>query len=131
MLAQVQSTARGYPACRSSFLTVTEPIEELGGSVADPASLVAGDKIKSLREERGWSAQRLADECELAGAPSLTRSAIAKVEAGIRRLRTDEVVVLARVLGVPIHELLGAEPVAPPGAAGEGSPDRSSSQDLV
>jgi transcriptional regulator with XRE-family HTH domain len=71
--------------------------------------LSVGERIKALRDERHWSAQKLADVCARAGAPSLTRSALAKVESNLRRLRTEEAVSVAQVLDVPLGDLLGAE----------------------
>ena len=65
------------------------------------------DRLRRLREERGWSAQRLADACASAGFPGLTRSTIAKIESGTRKSVTaDEVTALAHVLGVPATDLL-------------------------
>jgi transcriptional regulator with XRE-family HTH domain len=90
-------------------------------TLADLGELSVGERIKTLREERDWTAKRLADECELAGAPSLTRSAIAKVEAGLRRLRPEEAVTLARVFGVPTDALLGVSRDGRPEAREHGS----------
>jgi transcriptional regulator with XRE-family HTH domain len=87
-------------------------LEPTGGlwALVELWGLKVGERIRALREERGWSAQKLANECERAGAASLSRSAIAKIEANQRRLRTDEAVTLARILGVPLDALLGAPP---------------------
>jgi transcriptional regulator with XRE-family HTH domain len=67
---------------------------------------LAARRMHTLRKERGWSAQQLADECSRAGMGSLTRSTIAKIESGVRRVTADEVTVLARALGVTASELL-------------------------
>src|SRR5919197_73201 len=48
------------------------------------------DRVRKLRAELGWSAQRLADECARAGFGSLTRGMIAKIESGARRSVTAE-----------------------------------------
>jgi transcriptional regulator with XRE-family HTH domain len=65
------------------------------------------DRVRKLRAELGWSAQRLADECARAGFDSLTRGTIAKIESGVRQSVTaDEVTALARVLGVTPNDLL-------------------------
>src|ERR1700753_1927292 len=82
--------------------------------LADLGELSVGDRIKSLREGRGWTAKHLADESERAGTPSLTRSALAKVEAGLRRLRPEEAMTLARVLGISPELLLGTGGVREP-----------------
>lgn len=67
-------------------------------------------RIRLLRMRRGWSAQQLADACASAGAGSLTRATIAKIESGTRQSVTaDEVAALAGVLGTPATELLGPE----------------------
>ncbi|MBV9141891.1 MAG: helix-turn-helix transcriptional regulator [Pseudonocardiales bacterium] len=71
--------------------------------------LVAG-RVRRLRMELRWSAQRLADECAREGCDSLTRGTIAKIESGARKSVTaDEVAVLARVLGVTPTDLLTPE----------------------
>jgi transcriptional regulator with XRE-family HTH domain len=71
---------------------------------------MVADRVRRLRRQRGWSAQRLADECANAGNVSLTRGTIAKIESGVRKSVTaEEVAVLARVLGVPVAELLAPE----------------------
>ncbi|MBE8523535.1 helix-turn-helix transcriptional regulator [Amycolatopsis sp. H6(2020)] len=73
----------------------------------------AAEHIRRLRLERGWSAQRLADECKLAGFPALTRGTIAKIESGARKhLNADELAVLAHVLGVNVDNLLDSAAAA-------------------
>jgi RNA polymerase sigma factor (sigma-70 family) len=58
------------------------------------------DRIRLLRQQRGWSAQRLADACAQTGGTSLTRVKIAKIESGIRKsIAADEVANLAQALG--------------------------------
>src|ERR1700722_6842936 len=81
-------------------VAVLDPVQiraERLWALADLGELGVGERIRTLRESADWTAKQLADECELAGAPSLTRSAIAKVEAGLRRLRPEEAITLARV----------------------------------
>jgi transcriptional regulator with XRE-family HTH domain len=64
-------------------------------------------RIRRMRLQRGWTAQQLADRCARAGARSLTRSAIAKIESGIRQSVTaDEVAALAHVFEMPVADLL-------------------------
>jgi len=71
------------------------------------------DHIRSLRAQRRWSARQLAEECARAGATSLTRGTIAKIESGGRKYVTaDELAVLARVLQVSPSALLA--PVTSP-----------------
>ncbi|MEV5557147.1 helix-turn-helix transcriptional regulator [Nonomuraea wenchangensis] len=65
------------------------------------------DQIKRLRRNLGWSARRLADECARIGAPSLTRSTIAKIESGTRKSVTaTEVKALAQALRTTATDLL-------------------------
>lgn len=82
--------------------------------MADPESVAAGDRIRALRDEWGWSARQLAEACLAAGSASLTRGTIAKIESGGRRLHTGDAVVLAGVFGVRIEELLGVAPGGQP-----------------
>ncbi|HEX4090633.1 MAG TPA: AAA family ATPase [Trebonia sp.] len=81
--------------------------------LAELEGLSVGERIKALRDDRHWSAQKLADECSRVGASSLTRSALAKVENGLRRLQAEEAVPLAQVLDIPLDDLLGGEPGEP------------------
>jgi transcriptional regulator with XRE-family HTH domain len=74
--------------------------------VADRETL-AGLRVRAFREEREWTQQQLAEACERAGLSSLTRSTVAKVESGLRKLTSGEVRVLALVLGVEATDLLG------------------------
>ena len=105
---------------RSHGSAVLEPfLQSTEGpwALAELEGLSVGGRIKALREERRWSAQTLADDCARVGAKSLTRSAIAKVENGLRRLRTDEAVALSQVLDIPLGDLLGAEADEPESVA--------------
>jgi transcriptional regulator with XRE-family HTH domain len=66
------------------------------------ATEIVGWRIKKLREVRGMSAQKLADLCDEAGAPNLTREVITNLENGRRgSTAIDEVLVLAHVLNAP------------------------------
>ncbi len=58
-------------------------------------------EVKRRREELGWSAQRLADECTALGF-EMSRSTIADIENGRRaHLGVPDLLVLAKALGVP------------------------------
>src|SRR5580692_9813848 len=72
----------------------------------EQAELSVGERIRGLRRARGWSAQRLADEAAQAGAKLLKRSAIAKVEIGLRRLQLDEAIIIAKIFDVPVDDLI-------------------------
>lgn len=77
----------------------------------EPASEYLAGRIRELREDRGWAAQRLADQCAELGQHSLTRGAIAKIEAGIRQSVTfGEAVTLAEVFGVGLADLAPPTP---------------------
>jgi transcriptional regulator with XRE-family HTH domain len=105
-------------------VAVLDPVQirtERLWALADLGELGVGERIRTLREGADWTAKQLADECELAGAPSLTRSAIAKVEAGLRRLRPEEAITLARLFGVPTDDLLLASRDPEPPAREHGS----------
>jgi transcriptional regulator with XRE-family HTH domain len=69
------------------------------------------DRVKELRQKRGWSASALADECAELGMPALNRSVIANLESGRRAyVTTDEMLALAYALDVaPIHLLVPLE----------------------
>lgn len=70
------------------------------------ATRIVAGHVRRFREQRGWSAQRLAEECALHGSGSLTRSTIAKIESGVRKsVTTDEVAALARAFRVAPSEL--------------------------
>lgn len=65
--------------------------------------------IRLRRDQLGWSAKRLADECARLGAPELTSAVIANIEHGRpdedgrrrRDVTVDELLVLAYALAVP------------------------------
>ncbi|WP_239330805.1 TIR domain-containing protein [Frankia sp. CiP3] len=64
-------------------------------------------RLRELRRSRDLSAQRLADACARAGAETLSRSAISKIESLRRRMTRHELEVLAQVLGVTPDQLRG------------------------
>jgi 3',5'-cyclic AMP phosphodiesterase CpdA/transcriptional regulator with XRE-family HTH domain len=66
--------------------------------------------MRKLRQQKGWSAQQLAEACARAGLASLSRSTISKIESGIRRSVTaEEVAVLAHVFEVTPTDLMASE----------------------
>lgn len=80
-----------------------------GDQMEWPASLtlaVAG-RVRALREERGWSAEQLAEQLTAIGMPT-RRSALANFENGRRReIGLHEVFAFARVFRVPPALVLG------------------------
>lgn len=71
--------------------------------LVDPG-VVAG-RLRELRRERKWSAQRLADACALLDHAGLTRGTIAKIESNRRGVSAQEVAVLAQALEVAPEQL--------------------------
>jgi transcriptional regulator with XRE-family HTH domain len=80
------------------------------------SDLVA-DRLRQIRAGRGWSAARLADECNKAGYPQLTESVIANIETGRRdqhgrrrrEVTIDELAAFCMTLKLPLSSLLGGE----------------------
>lgn len=64
-----------------------------------------GENIRKLRLKAGLTQDLLAAKLQLAGC-DITRSAVAKLEVGQRHLYPDEIVLIARILGVTCDELL-------------------------
>jgi transcriptional regulator with XRE-family HTH domain len=84
---------------------------------ATPTALVAA-RVRELRDGRGWSAQRLADELTQVGI-NWDRSIVANLESGRRAtVSVEELLALAYVFGVaPVHILVPTDdrpyPVVP------------------
>lgn len=62
-----------------------------------------GEQVRKLRQQRGWSQEYLADEA------GLHRTYISSLERGERNVSLENIVKLARALGVPAYELLKFE----------------------
>ncbi|MFC5182833.1 helix-turn-helix domain-containing protein [Actinomadura harenae] len=80
----------------------------------DPATAVVARRVRELREKRGWSAQRLADEMASAGVP-WKRIVVTKLENSRRQsVSLAEVLTLAYVLDVaPVHLIIPTEGADP------------------
>ena len=63
-----------------------------------------GQNIRRLRRERGLTQEQLSAQLQVRGC-DLTRSALAKVEAGQRHIYPDELKALREVLSIPYEEL--------------------------
>jgi transcriptional regulator with XRE-family HTH domain len=73
--------------------------------LSDSFGRIIGENIKALRNEAGWSQERLARAMETAGY-IWKRITCAEVEASTRRVSLEELVGLAALFGVPLIELL-------------------------
>lgn len=69
---------------------------------------IVGPQVMRLRNERGWSQERLAAVSQLEGW-DVSRGVIARIEGGVRWVADFEVLILATVLQVPVPELYPAE----------------------
>ena len=67
-----------------------------------------GRKVARMREQRGWSQSVLGEKLARHGF-ELHQTTIAKLEAGKRPIRVNEVVALADVFSVPVLDLLPDE----------------------
>lgn len=61
---------------------------------------IVGRRVRNIRNERGISQQMLADLCDR------SRVSITNLEAGRQRFMLDEIVLIARALGVSVRELV-------------------------
>ena len=64
-----------------------------------------GQNIKRYREMRGFTQEQLPAQLETRGC-DVTRSALAKMETGLRHIYPDELKLLKALLGVSYEELL-------------------------
>jgi transcriptional regulator with XRE-family HTH domain len=78
-----------------------------------PTSVIAA-RVRALRKDRGWSAERLADAMREVGVP-FDKTVVANLETGRRRFVTvQELLALAVVLGVaPTHLLVPLDDETP------------------
>lgn len=65
---------------------------------------IVGRQVMLLRNERGWSQEKLASVCQLQGW-DVSRGVIARVEGGVRWVADFEVLRLASALGVEVPRL--------------------------
>ena len=74
-------------------------------------------RLRSLRHTRGWTLDDLAERAHIGA------STISRIETGQRRLAVDQLVTLARALGVTVDDLLAdddTDVVIRPTASGDG-----------
>lgn len=82
--------------------------------MTESPSEVVAQRLKQLRRARGWSAQRLAEECARLGAPHLSASVIANIETGRkdaagkrrREVTVEELLIFSYALNTPAVALL-------------------------
>lgn len=67
---------------------------------------ICGANIAALRTERKLSQRELADMLQLAGL-DINKNAIQRIEAGKRFVTDIELIYLAKVFNITVHELLG------------------------
>lgn len=63
-----------------------------------------GKNIRRLREKKKFTQDILAAKLQVNGC-DITRSAVAKIEAGQRHLYPDEVILIKRILGTTYDEI--------------------------
>ena len=63
---------------------------------------VVGAHLRNIRNEVGFTHERLARGCQALGM-NVSRSALAKIEAQIRLLKACELFIIAKVLNVPME----------------------------
>lgn len=67
-------------------------------------------RLRAARRTRGWSTQRLAEQCAELGMAELDRSRIASIETGRRhRLGVDELLIMATALDLSPGALLDTD----------------------
>ncbi|MDE6780327.1 MAG: helix-turn-helix domain-containing protein [Ruminococcus sp.] len=66
--------------------------------------LQIGRNIRHLREKCGRTQENLAQQLQLNGC-DITRSAVAKIEAGQRHLYPDEIILIRKILNVSYEEI--------------------------
>lgn len=82
--------------------------------MATAASVILGERVRAMRQRRGWTAVALAERCAQLGAPQITATVVTNLEASrpggagrrSRGVSVDELLVLAAALEVPPPYLL-------------------------
>jgi transcriptional regulator with XRE-family HTH domain len=65
---------------------------------------IVGPQVMLLRNERGWSQEKLATVCQLRGW-DISRGVVARIEGGVRWVADFELLELAAALKVPVPDL--------------------------
>jgi transcriptional regulator with XRE-family HTH domain len=66
---------------------------------------VIGPQVRRLRSRRGWSQKQLAIKLQLAGMDYATRGKVCKIESREVWVSDDDMLFIARVLGVEPNDL--------------------------
>ena len=72
-----------------------------------PANVV-GTQIRKVRGELGFTQEQLAANCQLAGL-DISRPTLGQIEARLRYVTDEELMVMALLLGVPMESLYPEE----------------------
>lgn len=67
-----------------------------------------GNNIRQLREKAGFTQDYVATKLQLNGC-DITRSAVAKIEVGIRHLYPDEIILLKQILNVEYDDIFAQD----------------------
>lgn len=67
--------------------------------------LMINKNICRLRREAHLTQDQVAARLQVAGMTNLTRSGLAKIEAGQRHMRPDEILLLSHILGVTVNDI--------------------------
>lgn len=69
------------------------------------AQNIIGTKVRAIRSEKNWTQADLARKCQLKGF-DISRTGVSQIESLFRRVTDHEMVLIARVLGVPVTDLI-------------------------
>ena len=70
----------------------------------DASRNIVGPQVMQLRNEHGWSQEKLASVCQLRGW-DVSRGLIARIEGGVRWVADFELLELSGALKVPVPDL--------------------------
>jgi len=72
---------------------------------------IVGPQIRRLRSQKGWTQEELAARCTVRGL-ELSRATLSKIEAQLRCVTDEELVVIAEAIGSPLQELFPSRKAA-------------------
>lgn len=90
-----------------------------------PAGVHVGLAVAQARETRGWDQRELSARLSAQGRP-MSQPIVSRIEAGVRRVDVDDLVVLAEVLDVSVLALLPDDGREPQGEVLEAEGDEPS-----